>query len=99
MPALGFEGGAEPVRRAIVALLETTPRVKVVEAAADYVHAEMTTPLFRFVDDVEFLIDSEGRRVHYRSASRVGRWDLGTNRRRMKKLCRELCRQPGIFTL
>jgi uncharacterized protein (DUF1499 family) len=51
-----------------------------------YIHAEFTSALFRFVDDVEFQIDAESGLIHFRSASRVGRSDLGVNRKRMESI-------------
>jgi len=90
MPALTFEGEPGDARAAILEALVKTPRARVVKADEGYIHAEFTTLVFRFVDDVEFLIDREARRVDFRSASRVGHSDLGTNRRRMRKLCRRL---------
>ena len=94
MAPLRFKGQAPTVRAEILTLLERMPRVRVVEAEDDYIHAEFTTLLFRFVDDVELVIDSDEKLVHFRSASRVGSSDLGTNRRRMAKLCRRL--EPGL---
>ena len=99
MPALGFEGEAEPVRAAILDVLAEAPRARVVEAEGDYIHAEFTTPVFRFVDDVEFSVDPGAKRVEFRSASRVGHSDLGTNRRRMKTLCRRLEGRAGLVLL
>ena len=93
MPALAFDGEAGAARSAILEALAETPRARVVKADEDYIHAEFTTLVFRFVDDVEFLIDRAGKRVDFRSASRVGHSDLGTNRRRMRKLCRRLQRR------
>ena len=40
MPALGFAGGVEPVRAAILDVLARAPRARVVEAREDYIHAE-----------------------------------------------------------
>lgn len=97
MPALGFEGEVEPVRAAILDVIAKAPRARVVEADEDYIHAEFATLVFRFVDDVEFLIDPGAKRVDFRSASRVGHSDLGTNRRRMTGLCRQLLRRSGLF--
>lgn len=51
-----------------------------------YVHATATTPLLHFVDDLEARLDLTGRRIHLRSASRVGHSDLGANRRRVEAL-------------
>ena len=42
--------------------------------------------MFRFVDDVEFLLDDATGQIYFRSASRVGRSDLGVNRRRMEAI-------------
>jgi uncharacterized protein (DUF1499 family) len=99
MPALGFEGDVETVRAAILDLLARAPGARVVKAEGDYIHAEFTTLVFRFVDDVEFQIDPMAKRVDFRSASRVGHSDLGTNRRRMRKLSRRLEKRAGLVPL
>lgn len=57
--------------------------------------AEARTTVFRFVDDVEVRVTpgAGGRtRVDMRSASRVGRGDLGANRRRIRRFMRRLDR-------
>jgi uncharacterized protein (DUF1499 family) len=51
-----------------------------------YLRAEATSRVFRFVDDVEFQIRPEQKVIHVRSASRVGYWDLGVNRRRAERI-------------
>jgi uncharacterized protein (DUF1499 family) len=66
--------------------LKRMPRVTIVRDEPNYLYAEFRTRLLRFVDDVEFYFD--GRVVHVRSSSRVGRHDLGTNRRRIESLRR-----------
>lgn len=99
MPPLRFTGSVEEARAAIVSALQHRSGVRLVEVDEDYLHAEFTTPLFRFVDDVEFLIDASERLVHFRSASRVGHSDLGVNRRRMVKLCRRLTAADAKLTL
>jgi uncharacterized protein (DUF1499 family) len=47
------------------------------------------------VDDVEFQLVPEERLMHVRSASRVGYWDLGVNRRRVERL-REALKREGL---
>ena len=54
--------------------------------SAVYLHATFTTPLFRFVDDVELRLDDPAGVIHIRSASRVGRSDFGVNRKRVTQL-------------
>ena len=50
-----------------------------------YLHAQCASLLFRFVDDVEFLLDGDRGRIEVRSASRAGRSDLGVTRARVIK--------------
>ncbi|MBT5925942.1 MAG: DUF1499 domain-containing protein [Verrucomicrobia bacterium] len=51
-----------------------------------HIQAVFRTPVFRFKDDVECLLDTENKVIHVRSASRVGYWDLGANRKRIERL-------------
>lgn len=67
-------------------------RAKPFEENESYLAYEFTSLVFRFVDDVEFLVDDEAKLVHFRSASRVGHSDLGVNRRRMMKISKEFNR-------
>lgn len=67
-------------------VLSEMPRARIVTADDRYLHAEFTSLLFRFVDDVEFLIDSDNGIIHFRSASRAGHSDFGVNRKRMEAI-------------
>ena len=66
-------------------------RTKVIRETQDYLHVEFRT-LLGFVDDVEFYLDGSQKAIHLRSASRVGYWDLGVNRRRMESIRAEFGR-------
>lgn len=70
--------------------IEATPRTRIVTATEDYLHAEFESMIFRFVDDVEVHWRPATKTLAVRSASRVGYWDLGTNRRRVERLRRQL---------
>ena len=61
-------------------------RTEIVVATDSYLHAEFTSAVFRFVDDVEFLCDDRAKLIHVRSASRVGRSDFGVNRKRVEEI-------------
>lgn len=78
-----------PAPRALAAArdaLASLPGAKVVETTPVYVRAEVTSSVFRFVDDVELLLSTRPGVVEVRSASRVGRSDFGVNRRRVEAL-------------
>lgn len=81
---LPFQGTAAEAHARLKAVLAAQPRCRVVTDNETYLHAEFTSLVFRFVDDVEFLIDEQAHVIHFRSASRVGRSDLGVNRARME---------------
>jgi uncharacterized protein (DUF1499 family) len=80
--ALPLDEAAAAVRRVLARL----PRTRIVMVRHDYLHAEFTSRLFRFVDDVEFYFDEAHKCLHVRSASRAGYWDFGVNRRRVEAL-------------
>ena len=84
MEPIPFTGSSDEAMQRIKDLIAEMPRTKLVTVEDSYLHAEFRSALFRFVDDVEFLIDPEEQIVHFRSASRVGHSDLGVNRRRME---------------
>lgn len=52
-----------------------------VQESDNYFHFTAKSSLFGFVDDVEFLINENG--LQFRSASRVGKSDLGANKKRI----------------
>lgn len=70
----------------IRAVIEAMPRAEVVAAETDYLHVVFTTALFRWRDDLEVQLDPDAGVVHVRSASRVGRSDLGANRKRVEAI-------------
>ena len=85
LSVLPFEGTPEQAMAHARAALLAEPRTRVVEERPGYLHAESRSRLFRFVDDVEVVVDAEARVIRFRSASRVGRSDLGVNRARMRR--------------
>ncbi|MDO8704582.1 MAG: DUF1499 domain-containing protein [Sulfuricaulis sp.] len=51
-----------------------------------YIRATFMTSVFRFVDDLELRLDKNNAVIQVRSASRVGRSDMGLNRKRVNEL-------------
>ncbi|OOE90953.1 hypothetical protein BZG74_01680 [Salinivibrio sharmensis] len=72
----------------IVEKIAAMPRAEVVSAQDNYAHLRFTTQVLRFVDDVEVSLN--GDQVALRSASRVGYYDFGANRRRADAIRRTL---------
>jgi uncharacterized protein (DUF1499 family) len=68
----------------IKSVVEAMAGAKVVKSEADYLYAQYTTPLMKFVDDVEFWYDPAAQAIQVRSASRIGRRDMGVNRKRIE---------------
>jgi len=69
----------------IAGVVSEMPRTKVMTQNSAYLHAEVTSLILRFVDDLEIGI-GDGNEVLVRSSSRVGRSDLGVNRARVEEL-------------
>jgi uncharacterized protein (DUF1499 family) len=76
------------------AVLAGQKRTRIVAEQADYLHAECSSLVFGFVDDLEFQMDRLGRKIHVRSASRTGKYDFGVNRRRVEAIRQAFAAQP-----
>jgi uncharacterized protein (DUF1499 family) len=73
---------------AVVDALDSLPRWNVVAGRDGVIWATRRTRVFRFVDDIYLLLvpGRDSTTVYARSASRVGRGDLGQNRRNLAEL-------------
>jgi len=85
-------GDAWPVVREAVASL---PRTAIITESPDYLHAECSSAIFGFVDDLELHLRTAQGLIAVRSASRLGYGDLGVNRRRVENL-RDFLAQRGV---
>ncbi len=86
IPPLTFTGDPQLAWQRLEKVLQAQPRLEIVQNEADYRHVVFTTLLLRFRDDCEFLLRPAQSIIEVRSASRVGRSDLGVNRRRIESL-------------
>ena len=84
--AIPYTGDRATAKETLLKVLSVVPRTEVVEDSDNYIHAESTSRIFKFVDDVEFYLPEDGNVIHVRSASRVGESDLGVNRRRIEQI-------------
>ena len=90
IPSLHVVGEMAPAWLALVNYLEQTPGLTIIENSGGYLRAEARTRILRFVDDVEFMARPEEGIIAMRSASRLGYYDFGTNRRRLEALRQSL---------
>jgi uncharacterized protein (DUF1499 family) len=81
-----FTCSAEDAKKKLLVVIRSMKRTRIVSDDGKYVHVEFTSALFRFVDDVEFIIDGSSHTIEFRSASRLGYSDLGVNRKRMEEI-------------
>jgi len=79
---------------ALAAVEACAGRIETVEES--YLHASFRSRVFGFIDDLELRRDREAGVIHVRSASRVGGFDWGMNRRRIDQLRRMYSAQQGI---
>ena len=83
---LTYSGRAADAMKKLTVIVQTFPRTSVITISDSYLHAEFTSAIFRFVDDLEFLVDETAEVIHVRSASRMGYSDLGMNRKRIEQI-------------
>lgn len=91
---LAVPGNGPATLARIKVIVEGMAGARVVQSAPDYLYAQFTSKLLKFVDDVEFWFDPVNNVIQVRSASRVGRGDLGINRQRIEAVRGALATTP-----
>jgi uncharacterized protein (DUF1499 family) len=86
---LSFSGDPETAWDALKAVVLKQKRTRITQINDRYLQAECRSLVFRFVDDLAFLLVPEERLIQVRSASRTGYSDLGVNRRRVERIRRD----------
>ena len=83
---LAYTGEATVAMARLAEVIARQPGATLVAQRADYIHATFQTPMMGFVDDAEFAADPAQQAIELRSASRLGRSDLGVNRKRIEAI-------------
>ena len=83
---LRYTGPRASARQRLMNILGKLKRARVILADPDYIRVECRSMMFNFVDDVEFLFADNENVIHVKSASRVGYYDLGVNRKRVEQI-------------
>ena len=88
--ALAFKGDPQAAWEALRRIVAESERATIIGETDGYLYAEFESKVMGFVDDLECLLDAPARRIHVRSASRLGYRDFGVNRERVETLRRRL---------
>ena len=79
---VSLEAAKERLNEVIHSMYDT----RIITLNEVYWHVEFTTRWLRFIDDVEFYFMESEALIHVRSASRLGHWDFGLNRKRVEEI-------------
>lgn len=81
-----YTGDLRTAKAKLLQIIKQQARSSVMRDEANFLHSTFTSRVFSFIDDVEFLFNDNEKVIHVRSASRKGKYDFGTNRRRVESL-------------
>ena len=83
---MALQGDGPATIAKLAQIVEGMEGARIQERRPDYLYAQFTTKMMRFVDDAEFWFDPVNGAVQVRSASRVGRKDFDVNRKRIEAI-------------
>lgn len=86
IPPLTYSGLPAEAMQSLLKIVQSMPNATVVTEADEYLYVEFRSRIFRYVDDVEFLVAPDESVIHCRSAARVGYSDMGVNRLRIEEI-------------
>ncbi|MGH8460177.1 MAG: DUF1499 domain-containing protein [Stenotrophobium sp.] len=80
-----YNGSREAAQAAMVKIISGMNGAKIVTDEPGYIHAEFTTSIMHYVDDLEMVFPDE-KTIQVRSSSRIGYYDYDTNRDRVEAI-------------
>jgi uncharacterized protein (DUF1499 family) len=83
---LAYTRSQDEARELLIKVLGVVPRTEIVTQQENYVRVKSTSRIFGFVDDTEFYFPEDAPVIHVRAAARLGKSDLGVNRRRLEQI-------------
>jgi len=83
---LAYAGSLEVAKERLNQVILSHENARIITQNGDYWHVEFTSRWMSFVDDVEFYFMESEELIHVRSASRMGYYDYGANRKRVEKI-------------
>jgi uncharacterized protein (DUF1499 family) len=92
-----YTGDGKAAMARLAAIVKAMPRTTIVKNEPGYLYAQCRTRLLRFTDDLEFYLDEPAGVIQVRSASRLGKGDIGVNRARVEALRRQF--EQGTVSL
>ncbi|KPQ34895.1 MAG: hypothetical protein HLUCCA11_13210 [Phormidesmis priestleyi Ana] len=81
-----YTGSAKDAIARLKQIIESMERSTIRKVTDDYLYAEFSSKLMGFVDDVEFYAPPGESVIHTRTAARLGKSDLGVNRKRTEEI-------------
>lgn len=83
---LAYQGDGTVAMAKLANILKNSNGTVLVDVSDHYLYAQSSTRWLRFTDDLEFWLDDTAKVIHVRSASRIGRGDMGVNRKRVEAI-------------
>ena len=83
---LAFDGPLDVRKERLNQVILSLENARIITQNVNYWHIEFTSRWMSFVDDVEFYFMEEEELIHVRSASRLGYYDFGVNRKRVEEI-------------
>lgn len=83
---ISFNSSPEDAISKLASIINGMERAEIISQSNDYIHAEFTSKLMGFRDDIEFYIAVPAQTIQVRAAARLGKSDLGVNRKRIEAI-------------
>lgn len=86
---LQFSDSRKSAQERLRQIIQRLARSTITLDKPGYMVVTVKSEIFGFTDDMEFLFDAKKNVVHFRSGARMGYYDFGVNRNRMRAITQE----------
>lgn len=86
MPPFQFDDSPKSAMDRLIRSLKQQKRTTIINSTETTLHAVRATAVFRFKDDLYFIMNPDEQLIHFKSAARTGYSDFGVNRKHIEKI-------------
>lgn len=78
-------------------VLQSMPRIDIKQDEGQFIRVEYRTMVFEFFHDAEFYFNEKDRKLQFRSSTRIGFADFGSNKRWLQSVIARFLQKIAVY--
>ncbi len=98
MLPVSYEGMTlEQAKSCLLEVLHSMPRIDIKQDNHHFMQVEYRTQVFEFFHDAEFYFNEKSKKLQFRSSTRIGFADFGSNKRWLQSVIARFLQKAAVY--